>query len=270
MDRKLPYYHLEKYTDNLRSKGRYTFTLDELRNSVDVNYSALKKTLNRLSGKGKIISIRKGFYLIIPPEYSAMQILPPILFVDDLMKYQGRSYYVGLISAAVFHGAGHQQPQEFFVITEKPVLRNISCKGIRINYVIKSVIPDADIEEKKTDAGYVRVSNPWLTALDLIRYESKIGGLSRVVTVLDELSEELNPKDGFDNLINNTPVAYWQRLGYLFDKVLGQKALAESVFDIIRSRKLNRVPLKPGGIRHGVPVDKQWKILINAKPESDL
>ena len=106
--------------------------------------------------------------------------------------------------------------------------------------------------------------------MDLIRYESKIGGLSRVVTVLDELSEELNPKDGFDNLINNTPVAYWQRLGYLFDKVLGQKDLAESVFNIIRNRKLNRVPLKPGGIRHGVPVDKQWKILVNAKPESDL
>ena len=67
--------------------------------------------------KGKICSVWQGLYAIIPVEYSSVGMIPPVLYIDDLMKYLGRPYYISLLSAAVFYGAAHQRPQEFSVIT---------------------------------------------------------------------------------------------------------------------------------------------------------
>ena len=39
------------------------------------------------------------------------------------MKELDRPYYLALLNAAAYHGASHQQPQEFFVVTGFPVLR---------------------------------------------------------------------------------------------------------------------------------------------------
>ena len=69
--------------------------------------------------------------MIITPEYAQSGMLPATLFIDDLMKSLNRKYYIGLHSAAALYGAAHQQPMEFFVITENPPLRNIKIKLFR-------------------------------------------------------------------------------------------------------------------------------------------
>ena len=53
------------------------------------------------------------------------------------MKYLNKTYYVGLYSAAMFHGAAHQQPQEFYIISEKPKPRKISNDIFLINFTEK-------------------------------------------------------------------------------------------------------------------------------------
>ena len=96
--------------------------------------------------KSRICSVRRNFYVIIPPEYLSQRILPPTLFIDDLMKFAEKPYYVGLLNAAGFYGASHQQPQEFFVVTVKPALRTVSVRGIIINFVITNKINcDCDV-----------------------------------------------------------------------------------------------------------------------------
>ena len=44
---------------------------------------------------------------------------PPSWYIDDLMRNEGRPYYVGLLSAAELHGASHQAVMEFQVVTDK-------------------------------------------------------------------------------------------------------------------------------------------------------
>lgn len=82
----------------------------------------------------------------------------------------------------------------------------------------------------KTEMGYLKVSNPLLTATDLIQFEKKIGGLNRAATLLEELSEKINPEQINTEIINHVPVSTWQRLGYTWEKVLEQETLAEDLF----------------------------------------
>jgi len=78
-----------------------------------------------ISEKDEIAQIRQGFYVIIPPEYSKQGIIPPYLYIDDLMKSLDKPYYVGLLSAAALYGAAHQQPTGYTVITQSPAPRSI-------------------------------------------------------------------------------------------------------------------------------------------------
>ena len=78
---------LSQWIENLQSRGRYAFSLSLLATELP-NYTeiAARSALSRLTAKGKIISIYRSYYLIIPPQYSSKGILPPALFLDGLMK----------------------------------------------------------------------------------------------------------------------------------------------------------------------------------------
>src|SRR5690606_8415197 len=97
--------------------------------------------------------------------------------------------------AAAFHGASHQKPQEYFVMTNFPVLRPTQKKGLKVNYISIKEIPEVLIEKRKTEAGYLNLSNAVLTAGDLIQFERRVGGLNRAATVLNELAEVIDPSD---------------------------------------------------------------------------
>lgn len=264
------YNYLEDYLDQVRSQGRYAFTWDEVKEQFPtLSDKALNQNLYRLKSKGKIAQIRKGFYAIITPEYSNQGMLPMYLFIDDLMKSLKRRYYVGLISAAALHGAAHQQPMESFIITEKPALRNIKNKKIKINFYVKKDWSDADIIQKKTDAGYINVSSPELTALDLFYYIDSIG-INRTATILQELVTEIKP----DNLMrvakSYSQTAAIQRLGYLLDKELHNEELAKSLEESLKERRLFPILLLPNSKNTDGDTDANWKIIQNVKIESDL
>ena len=81
--------------------------------------------------------IRSGFFVIIPLEYRSTMTLPPEWFIADLMACLEQPYYVGLLSAASLHGAAHQQPQQFQVVTTVPQ-REIRKKGLAIRFFFKT------------------------------------------------------------------------------------------------------------------------------------
>ncbi|MDR1057070.1 MAG: type IV toxin-antitoxin system AbiEi family antitoxin [Coxiellaceae bacterium] len=100
---------LSEYIKQLQACGRYTFTKKEAQKTLNTMNVAVKYALYRQKVKGRIIDPIRGFYVIIPPEYSKARCLPPEQFIDDLMHYLKGYYYVGLLSAAQAYGAAHQK-----------------------------------------------------------------------------------------------------------------------------------------------------------------
>ncbi len=261
---------INQWQDKVLSKGAYGFSKEavhqELPSFSDI---AVKRALNRQSSKGKILSFYKGYYLIIPPQYATKGILPPQLYLDAFMKYLQRPYYVALLNAAAYHGASHQQPQEYFVMTDFPVLRPTQKKGLKINYISIKEIPESLIEKRKTEAGYLNISNAALTACDLIQFEKRIGGMNRAATVLNELAEAISPADFSPTLLKHVHVATMQRLGYLLEHVCFRQELADSLFDAMEQEKLGffRTPLKAANETIGFASDHRWKVIVNTEIE---
>lgn len=50
------------------------------------------------------------------------------------------------------------------------------------------------VREVRTETGYMMVSSPLMTALDLVQNERKVGGLGRVTEVLLELCRKIGVK----------------------------------------------------------------------------
>jgi len=257
--------YLLSWIEKQQSWGRYVFSLGQVKNEFpDLSEAAILLSLNRLSRKNRIVSVYKGFYLIIPPEYFSKGILPPMNFIDDLMTFVGKPYYVGLLSAAALHGAAHQQPQEFFIITSTKQLTTRK-KGIKINYFTKKNISHISVEKRKTETGYVYVSSPELTAADLVYYQNRIGGLNKICVVINELSEVIKTEGITPELVKTLTTPTIQRLGYIFNKIVNQSDLAERLYNV--SVELNKTffwqPLRAGGNRKGFRLDEKWKIIIN-------
>jgi predicted transcriptional regulator of viral defense system len=239
MDRVIANRNPERWVEEQLSLGRYGFSLRSLRESLDqYTDTAIKFALKRLTDKGKVISIYKGYYLIIPPQY---------------------------------HGASHQQPQEFFVMTTFPVLRPTKRKGLKLNYISINNIPEKLLEQKKTESGYLTVSSPVLTATDLVQFEKRIGGLNRAATVLNELIEVIGPADFSQVLLEYAPVTALQRLGYLLEFAFLNTELADALFTAMKIQSLNfyRIPLKSSIPVRGHSSGNRWSVIVNAKIEID-
>lgn len=264
------YRYLEAFVDDLRSRGKYSFTLTDLRNQYRLSDEALKKALQRLTNKKEAARVRQEFYVIVPPEYRSRGMLPASFFIADLMKFLQKDYYVGLLSAASLYGAAHQQPQEFYVITAKPTLRAIKTSKLKISFFYKKEWNVADIKERKVETGFVKVSSPELTALDLVTYADKIGGLNRVATVLEELTEQINNEALAQAIKRYGNVATIQRLGFLME-TLGKTELADPLNEYLESVKHFPILLRPQKEKPAtMAAGNRWKVVVNATIETDL
>ena len=258
-------FDLYKYLDEVRAKGRYSIIFDELKEKTSLSEKAIRQAIFRAKSKKIIFTVRKGFYIIIPPEYSSVGVLPLYLYIDDLMKFLKREYYIGLFSAAALYGAAHQQVMSHYIITHPPALRKISKEKLSIYFFTKKNWNKKFIVNKKTAGGYVKVSSPELTIFDLIYYHKKIGGINRIANVLEELSEIVNIDNFFEisKLYQNFSVI--QRAGYIFDEVLEKKDLADILSNILKSKILKYIPLSFVSKNKAFAKNKKWKILINTE-----
>ncbi|MCF8302124.1 MAG: type IV toxin-antitoxin system AbiEi family antitoxin [Bacteroidales bacterium] len=260
MKEKSTYNYIDNYLRERQAKGVYSVTLGELRNHFSVSEKAILQNIYRLKRKHYLAQVRKEFYVIIPPQYSNRGMIPPTLFIDDMMRFLKRVYYVGFFSAAALQGAGHQQPMELQVVTKKPPLRNIKNEKLHISYYTKTNLPSDLIIEKKTQSGYLKVSSPELTAIDLVRFHKRIGGLNRIMPILEDLTEIMKPSLLSKSAkTQNTPTI--QRLGYLLD-ILGNESLVNSLNRVI-GEKPKEVPLSLTHKGKTSSVNKRWKIIEN-------
>lgn len=265
------YKYLDSFIDDQRANGKYSFTLEGLHSQLGVSENALKKTLQRLKSQEIVVMVRRGFYVIVPPEYRAKGIIPTSFYVNDLMKFLNRDYYVGLLNAAAYHGAAHQQPQNYSIITEGISLRSIKNDKVGIHFYIKKSWNKKDIIKKKVDTGYINISSPELTALDLVSYYSEIGGFNRVATVIEELKEVIQSEKLVETAKQYDEISAVQRLGYVLEYVLDEKKLSNALYNYLETIVYYPVLLRP---QRKKPENRitgnKWKIVPNVEIEADI
>jgi predicted transcriptional regulator of viral defense system len=244
--------------------------LDEIAQETSGGSNSLKFELLRLSEKGEIVNLRKGFYLIITPRYSSAKKLPLQLYCEKLFNYLDRKYYVGLFSAAKFHGASHQQVQRDYLITEKPKFNNISKNTIDIRFFTTSNWSDKNIQQKKSDAGIFKISSPALTIVDLIHHQTKLGGISRILATIEELTEELTNTDLAGLLSWYPNKSTLQRFGFLLEEFDVEEGFQEMIYSELKAKNYFPVLLSPKSKEKPGAVDNRWKVDVNVKLESDL
>lgn len=265
------YKYLDSFIDEQRANGKYSFTIEGLHHQLGVSENALKKSLQRLKKQGAVVMVRKGFYVVVPPEYRAKGIIPTSFYVNDLMKFLNRDYYVGLLNAAALHGAAHQQPQSYSIITEGVALRAIRNDKVNITFYIKKSWNKKDIIKKKVETGYINVSSPELTALDLVNYHSEVGGFNRVATVIEELRENMQPEKLVESARQYDEVAVVQRLGYLLEYVLEENELSDILYKYLGSIGFYPTLLRPQRKKpKSMVTGNRWKIVPNIEVEADI
>lgn len=259
----------ESFLNEIILTGRYHFTLNEANESLGGSLHNTKIALHRLTAKKRVMSIYKGFYVIIPPEYSARNTLPPDLFIDSLMTFLKKPYYVALQNAAAYLGAGHFRAQAYTVMVKFPNLRDIRKNGTWIQFISTRTWPSAGIQTLKSDTGYFNVSGPELTALDLVKYEKNAGGIDHVAQILSELCESLSPNKLETVAVEYPQTTVLQRLGYLIDSELEQEALSEALWRVLKQRKTYLTQLQTGSSGE-IKRDHKWKVKVNTEIDLEL
>jgi len=256
-----------RYIDHLASLGRYSFTTSEAAGELGVSPVAARAALRRLMRRGEIAVPYRSFYVIVPPEYRRVGCLPGDQFIDQLMGHLEEPYYVGLLSAAEYHGAAHHRPQQLQVVTEKnrPAL---DCGAVRIAFIARNNAREIPVRLINTPRGTVRVSTPEATALDLVGHPEHSAGLDNVATVLSELAESLDP-DRLAEAARLSPLPWSQRLGYLLEH-LGFRESAGSLAAFVADKAPHLTPLSPATSMRGTTRDPRWKVAVNAAVEADL
>ena len=258
---------LVDFINAMAAKARSSFSYKDIEKQIKSSSMAIKAALRRLHKKGEIAMPYRGFYVIVPPEYRALGSLPAEQFIPDLMNYLGEIYYVGLLSAAEYHGAAHQRSQVFQVVVAKS-RRSIRCGKIRIDFIFRKNAAKIPTQNRNTPAGIIKISTPEGTALDLIGYAKHCGGINNVATILTELAEKIDSK----RLVvaaKLSPIAWVQRLGYLLDlTVKGDKT--DGIVAYVKNKLPVRIRLIPSNNIKGAKMDVRWRVLINAKVEADI
>lgn len=256
---------IAKFVDELPAKGRYVFNRAELEQTFRKSDAAIKLALNRLQKKGRIVSPRRGFYVVVPEEYKQTGAPPPPWFIDALMRDWHSDYYVGLLSAAEIHGAAHQRPQEFQVVTDR-THRAIEISRYRIHFFKKWNVKDVPVVDHKTPTGFMKVSTPEATALDLVRYYEDVGYYGNIATVLAELTDAMNGQRLVSAAKRSVELSVVQRLGYLLD-VVGKAKLAGPLHDWLSTKAPRITTLRPDIDANKSPLDHQWLLYINEQVE---
>lgn len=257
---------LRSYLTHLQQGGRYFLTSQEAAERLGISRDAAKLALYRLQRKGEVASPGRGLYVIVPPEYRALGCLPAEQFIPALMAHAQVPYYAGLLTAAQFHGAAHYRPQEFQVMVARP-RRPMECGRVRVVFHVRKRLAEVPVQSVNTARGTLIISTPAATAFDLVGYESALGGLDAVASVLVDLADKIEPQKLAD-LVPTVPLPWVQRLGYLLEH-LDESFRAEPLREHVREHGRAAVVLQPSAPTAGSGRDRRWKLIVNATIEAD-
>ena len=258
---------ISDYLDDLQAAGRFVFTTEQAVKALGVSVTAARAALRRLKRRTSVADPYRGFHVIVPPAYRRLGCLPADQFIPDLMSHLGEPYYVGLLSAAKYHGAGHQAPLVFQVVVPKS-RRALQCGGVRVEFVARRNMHETPVIERNTQTGTICIAASEATAVEVVGYAERCGSLDNVATVLAELAESLRGELLAEEA-RRAPLAWVQRLGYLLERV-DQTDLADYLDPVLTARTAFPVALAPWKKMNGSRRDPRWNVAENIEVAPDL
>lgn len=267
---------VSRLRDHVVGHGISALSLDDVVDMTGLSRSAATEAMRRARAAGHFFVPAPGLYIPIPSEFSTWGVVPAMDFIDQLMKHLGRSYYVGLLSAAELHGAAHQRPQVFQVFADKPVADR-DIERVRLRFYERSDLDAVPVELKNSRTSQVSVSTPEATAFDLVSRPQDSGALFNVATIVGELAQdEKLDAVRLVALAPRYPLAVVRRLGWLLDRdaeFVDTAVLAGSLHEFVGSRAVGGRRagdlLVAGGPRRGA-TNRKWGLVENADVEPDL
>ena len=252
--------------------GKPCFSLKEAREAFPaLSSNVLTMSLSRYRAKGIIQAVHKGFFVVIPPQYALQKRVPDSYYVSQLMAYLGKPYYISLLSAASLWGASHQAVMVTHLMTRLPQSSTSSQKNNTLRWFYRREIPSEFLVSKNGETEQIFYSNAELTAIDLVHWAKRIGGLSAVATVLAELRESTNFANAADGVFKTADAPDIQRLGYLYEVILGDHEQGETIYCEMNKlpTAVRTVPLLVGSKEDQLRRDNRWHINVNTEIEID-
>jgi hypothetical protein len=94
-------HNIKDWIVELQKRGIITFSNEEVKEKFpESSARAIELALNKMISTHSIMPVWKGFYVIIPVQYATLGVVPPVQYIDFLMKHIKRKYYVALLNAA--------------------------------------------------------------------------------------------------------------------------------------------------------------------------
>lgn len=267
--------NLQSYIKKVRKDGRRCFTIEDLVEQFQISRNYARVALYRLIKSGDLISPARGLYVIVPPEHQTYGCIPAEDLIPLLMKHLDIDYYIALLSAAMFHGATHQKPAKFQIISSKRMYHPLSFGDVELELIYKKSLSSLPTQKFTVNTGYLKVATPELVALDLLNYPNHAGGINHIATVLSELAENLDVKKLIE-LAQSTNTKYQlQRIAYIIDKIdiineEKKNNILNTLENFLESNMKYYIPLASEINKTVYPRSKKWKIIENTKIESDL
>ena len=256
--------------DWLIGGGRHFVSTAEVAEILSVDAASVPASVERARAAGKLVRVTKGGWVPVPPEYRIAGAPPPSHFVHQLMEHLGHLYYVGFLSAAAIHGASHQAPMAFQVVTPARLRERRIGRG-RIRFIHRPAAAERARALHNVPTGRIWVSVPEVTVFDLLDAPRHGAGLSNVATIIGEFLGDgrLDPNE-LASVGASYPASVAQRVGYVIDFMAAE---VDAEFDTSPLRELvadsRYRPLSPGG-GDGGHHDPRWHVVANAPIEHDL
>ena len=263
------------YLREIRARGKRSFTLDQAMKDLNLRRDNILTSVYRAKKHGDIMSPASGLYVIIPPEHQVYGCIPAEELIPILMEHLQADYYVALLSAAAYYGASHQKSASFQIISNKRLMRPLNFGQIHIECIYKNSLTVVPVKHIAVSTGYLKVSTPEATAMDMLCYIAKSGGLNHIATVLSELIDFIDPNQLLALVKASDEVAWVQRLGYILEKLeqIGNNIIKKTIDKLAGHLSVGRqryIPLASEISTEGFQRNKKWHIIENTTIESDL
>ena len=246
-----------------------TFTIDDVREVVNLSDNTIINELQRMVARRRIQIPYRGFYVIMPPQYALKGVIPPTYYIHQLMQVVGKPYYVCLLSAASLHGAAHQKVMQTQVMTVAPRLKPSKMnKFLDWNY--RQNIPSELLIRTNTEMSVMLYSCAELTAVDLVQFANHVGGYQRATTVLAELVETIS-MNRMKDVIPYTTTTTIQRLGYLLEFVLEEQQKADKLYLLLKesAKKWKSIVMSNASERNKTREGNRWHVNMNIEIDID-
>jgi predicted transcriptional regulator of viral defense system len=254
-------YRVSAVIDDAERTGRLMLSTEDIARALpSLSPKALQQALFRQQQRGRVTRVARGTgqWLIVPLMHAASG-APPLetwlhRFLTTALE---EPYYVGLLSAAEAYGVSPYATTVTQVMVPHQ-RRPISVGRQHIVFHTRANITELPTRWHDTPDGRFRISTPELTMIDLVRRQNIVGGLSRVIEVINALAAHATADGLTATLEAASDVPNAQRLGTLLAH--HSATLSEVIAEWLDDRSLRTIPLSPT-ILGPVEEDKTFRTL---------